>query len=61
MVFLKQDPFYDSTKPNVVGTQKNGLAEIFLSTHNIGFQCQISVFEFELLTFSKAFPPIDAF
>ena len=38
---------YDSTKPYVMGTQKNRLIErILLSTHNIGFKYLIRVLKF---------------
>ena len=45
----------DSTKPYVVGTQKNRLTEtILLSTHNIGFQGQIRIWGCEILFLSGA-------
>ena len=43
------------TKSYVVGTQKNRLTEtILLSTHNIGFECQIRILEHEKCPISRA-------
>ena len=39
----------------MVGTQKNRLNEtILLSTHNIGFECQMRILEHEKLPLSRA-------
>ena len=44
-----------STKSYVVGTQMNRLTEmISLSTHNIGFDCQIRILDHETCPLSRA-------
>ena len=55
LIFYPQYLSYYSTKPYVVGTQKKHLTEtILLSTHNIGFECQIRILEHEIFALSRA-------